>query len=394
MTAVLVAEAVRWHHLGDPRLVTVVTRLANHPRPAVSAAVIDALADGLAVAWERGWQPADVHRVVRHHRSAEAARVTRVAMARQARSWIADARRWAPGWVAQLERIGALPGTEPDVLWPPAPGPLDLRRLAEAVGAVATVTALEEVAVLGPPPSRWGRGPVDAGGLPPGVLAKVRALLAKAESTPYEAEAEAFWAKAHELMVRHRIDRELLAAADRACGPVELRRIGVEPPHVRPKAALVGAVARAMGCRAVWCPDLWCCTVFGHPADLEATETMHASLARQADAALDREGARPDGRRRRTTGFRRSFLTAFAHRVGQRLTELTRAEVDRRDDGRLLPALAASSERIDAHVHETFGPLGTFALPVSDLTGYLAGRAAAETADLAPGPALTGRRDV
>src|SRR5207244_1555239 len=37
-------------------------------------------------------------------------------------------------------------------------------------------------------------------------LAKVRALLAQAESTSFEAEAAAFTAKAHELMARHAID--------------------------------------------------------------------------------------------------------------------------------------------------------------------------------------------
>ena len=38
--------------------------------------------------------------------------------------------------------------------------------------------------------------------LPDGLLDKVRALLAKAESTRFEAEADAFTAKAQELMAR------------------------------------------------------------------------------------------------------------------------------------------------------------------------------------------------
>ena len=48
--------------------------------------------------------------------------------------------------------------------------------------------------------------------LPQGVLDKVRALLAKAESTTFDAEAEAFTAKAQELMARHRIDRAVFEA--------------------------------------------------------------------------------------------------------------------------------------------------------------------------------------
>jgi hypothetical protein len=47
------------------------------------------------------------------------------------------------------------------------------------------------------------------------ILARVRALLAKAESTNYPAEAETFTAGAHALMARHSIDHALLAAAGR-----------------------------------------------------------------------------------------------------------------------------------------------------------------------------------
>ena len=44
------------------------------------------------------------------------------------------------------------------------------------------------------------------------VLHKVRALLAKAEATPFDAEAEAFTSKAQELIARYRIDDALLSA--------------------------------------------------------------------------------------------------------------------------------------------------------------------------------------
>jgi hypothetical protein len=39
------------------------------------------------------------------------------------------------------------------------------------------------------------------------MLDRVRALLAKAESTDFPQEADAFTARAQELMARHRIDR-------------------------------------------------------------------------------------------------------------------------------------------------------------------------------------------
>ena len=48
------------------------------------------------------------------------------------------------------------------------------------------------------------------------VLSRVRMLLAKAESTTFEAEAETFTAGAQSLMARHSIDAALLAADDAA----------------------------------------------------------------------------------------------------------------------------------------------------------------------------------
>jgi hypothetical protein len=88
------------------------------------------------------------------------------------------------------------------------------------------------------------------------LLAKVRALLAKAESTTFETEAEALTAKVQELMARHRIDRALLDAGGHQPDEQPIgRRIGTENPYADAKAALLGKVARADGCKAVWSPQ-------------------------------------------------------------------------------------------------------------------------------------------
>ena len=88
------------------------------------------------------------------------------------------------------------------------------------------------------------------------VLDKIRSLLAKAESTEFEPEAEAFTAKAQELMARYRIDRAVLAAGtagDRK--EPAARRVAVHDPYASAKATLLSQVADANGCRAVWCPS-------------------------------------------------------------------------------------------------------------------------------------------
>src|SRR5690606_21149948 len=86
------------------------------------------------------------------------------------------------------------------------------------------------------------------------LLVRVRMMLAKAESTPYPAEAEAFTAAAHSLMARHSIDRAVLEATarqGRSDGP-RATRIPVAAPYAKDKVRLLSAVARANRCRTVW----------------------------------------------------------------------------------------------------------------------------------------------
>ena len=64
------------------------------------------------------------------------------------------------------------------------------------------------------------------------VLARIRQLLAKAESTTFEAEALAFTAKAQELMTRHAIDAALVH--DTAAGPPRRAHHPDRSPSTRP----------------------------------------------------------------------------------------------------------------------------------------------------------------
>src|SRR6185295_10188297 len=79
-------------------------------------------------------------------------------------------------------------------------------------------------------------------GVDDSVLVKVRALLAQAESTSFEAEAEAFTAKAQELMARHAIDGALLwARSARDECPVTIR-LPLDDPYVDIKSLLLQRV--------------------------------------------------------------------------------------------------------------------------------------------------------
>ena len=158
------------------------------------------------------------------------------------------------------------------------------------------------------------------------VLLKVRALLAQAESTTFEAEAEAFTAKAQELMARHAIDAAVLwSTTERSERPITIR-IPIDDPYVDIKSLLLQCVARRSRCRAVWDDRHALATVVGFASDVAGTEMLFTSLLVQAQAALQAEGAKAGpGGRSRSRSFRSAFLMAFTQRIDQRLAEINRA---------------------------------------------------------------------
>ncbi|MPZ94930.1 MAG: DUF2786 domain-containing protein [Propionibacteriales bacterium] len=193
----------------------------------------------------------------------------------------------SPAWRAQLEGLGARGRVSLDT----AGG------LASGLGLAALLGALPEV-----PPTipRLGSGLAAAG--PDGdhkKLATVRALLAKAESTQYDAEAEALSAKAQELISRYALDRLLQADSQPMSGDgdrVAARRIWLDAPYLLAKAALVNEVAMANRCRSVVMERPGFCTVVGDPPDLEAIELLVTSLLAQGTAAMVRHGRHVDSR--------------------------------------------------------------------------------------------------
>ncbi|NKZ03398.1 DUF2786 domain-containing protein [Actinomadura latina] len=228
------------------------------------------------------------------------------------------------------------------------------------------------------------------------MLGKVRALLAKAESTEFPEEAEALSARAQALMARHSIDHALLAAETGDTGGPAGRRIAVDNPYDAPKAVLLTVVADANRCRAVWHRELGFCTVFGFPADLAAVEMLFTSLLVQATSAMVHAGPRRDERgRSRTRSFRHAFLNAYAARIGERLREAAGEAADRAaaDAGGkdLLPVLAARDRAVEQAVDTMFPNLAKGrAGSVSNYEGWVAGRAAADLASLNGRSEVTG----
>jgi hypothetical protein len=215
------------------------------------------------------------------------------------------------------------------------------------------------------------------------LLDRVRALLAKAESTNFPAEAEAFSGKAQELIARHSL-AEALADGPAADVVPLARRIGVDHPYESEKAALLDAVARANRCRTVWSPELGFTTVFGFDADIDAVELLHTSLLVQANRAMNQ--AEPAGGKARIKAFRRSFLVAYAVRIGERLQRATRAAVDELTAGDLLPVLASREAQVRETARRVFPhTVRARGTRVDSLEGWESGREAADRAALKTG---------
>jgi Protein of unknown function (DUF2786) len=212
-------------------------------------------------------------------------------------------------------------------------------------------------------------------GTEPRMLGRIRALLAKAESTGFPDEAEALSAKAQQLMARHSIDEALLGADVAGTGP-GTRRIGVDRPYEGAKALLLDAVAAANHCEAVWSADFGFSTVVGHEPDLDAVELLYTSLLVQVDRALRRG---PSRRR----DFRESFLIAYAARIRDRLTAAAADAVAAQKDARdLLPVLAARDLAVRDTTRRLFPGATTTRLKGRDAEGWQEGETAADAAQL------------
>ena len=358
----------------------------------VDRALGRALTSSLAVAWRHGWQPADVHRAVaRLHGRAHGLLVAH-AIGCEARSY--QPTDLSPRWRMQLDAVGATEiaaGEACSGEWVVPDGAARHAAVSIAVETLARLRRLPRLPSLGPAPgepapprpgaSRGSTRP----GADPRVLQRVTALLAKAESTTFHAEAEAFTAKAQELMTRHAIDRAALETG-RGGGAVGGRRVGVDDPYAGPRYLLLSAVAEANRCRAVWSKVWGFATVFGDEDDLDTVELLYTSLLVQATRAMvaGEPAPRSGPAAGRTRSFRQSFLVAFAGRIGTRLrlaAEAATAEATRHRES-LLPVLARRGEDAEAAVREAYPSVGTSRVSANDAAGWHAGQAAADQAQL------------
>ncbi|MEU9197206.1 DUF2786 domain-containing protein [Streptomyces hundungensis] len=365
MEAVDRAFAAALYIEGDAALDTGASLLAAAPQADAELALRGR--EFVRRAWDRGWQPADVVRIVRRELDEPQVRI----LSGLIRDELAQYERLPARWQGQLDEL------------PSEPWRADRFSYATAVLELyRTLLALPSIEPAGPAPGASG-----ASGLGPPVhgepktLARIRALLAKAEATGFPEEAEALTTKAQELMARHSVDDALLAGRGPGGEVPGACRIGVDAPYETAKAILLDAVASANHCRAVWNSALGFTTVVGFEADLEAVELLYTSLLVQGTTAMAKaEAAQRAGGRRRTKTFRQSFLLAYAARLGDLLASAARG-VEESFGGEVLPVLATRAVAVAGRAEEMFPrTVATRVRGVSDESGWRDGRAAADRA--------------
>lgn len=341
------------------------------PPSVMRQALQDLLAELTAAVVGHGWRPSDlVQAVTRRLSEAQVPPLLALVADETERH---PAGRVADAWREDLSAAGA-------------PESVDLRRPAGVQAALelaACLATLPPISTLLPPPGAAARDSRSADGGDPKLLAKVRALLAKAESTEFDEEAEALSAKAQELISRHALDRLLVEGDSQPQDAVPVaRRIWIDAPYVFAKSLLVHAVADANRCRSVLSEKIGFCTVLGRESDLVAVDVLVTSLLLQAGAAMRRHGRQTDlSGTSRTKSFRQSFLISYASRISERLHAAADEAVQSTGRaGELVPVLHRHAERLDAATEQMFPQLVTREAAIGNAKGWAAGRAAADQA--------------
>jgi len=340
-------------------------------------------------AFEHGWLPLDIVHLARRAggRLVPVAAQVIGAYAEQANA----ARLAPPAWLDQLRAVteeqllfaqaaAGSPGLVAADVWRGGIGSLDVWcDVVQLAGVLSRLPKLEQVL---PPPSAWGRQ--QARVKPTGsserdvLLNRVRALLAKAEATQFAAEAEVFTAKAQDLMTRHALDEALLHGSAEQI-EVDVRRVHLRSPYTAAKVLLLDAVGRANRTKVIFLDAFDIATVVGTPVDVDQVEMLFTSLLIQATRAMAEAGASRRGSFDRSATFRRSFLSAYAVRIGERLAEADR-QATASYGTELVPVLQRQTEAVEDEFARLFPSTRTMRGGYLDQRGWDAGREAADRA--------------
>lgn len=220
------------------------------------------------------------------------------------------------------------------------------------------------------------------------ILTRITALLRKAESTTFEAEAESLVAKAQQLRQRHRLDSVVDETVDDQ--PLVSLRVHLAAPWVRHQFLLLHRVAGANSCSAILMGGQAIASVIGHPQDVRHTVELFHSLNRQRDYFMRTSpGAAEATRAGDTTSYRRAFLLSYATRIGD-LLEAANSDLSdaRPGDERALVLLDDRRADVDDYLHSAFQRTRSMSFAARHGGGWRDGYAAADSSRLTHDPAV------
>lgn len=341
--------------------------------------LITMIVDRIATAACRGWAPADL----RHLSGAGIDHLLFLAHHRIPATVAAPVRR---AWQEQCR-----PAPRPDYRSAQLEKILDQVDLLPELADAAILTDLDHLE--GHPGAA-----VEADPEQQRILTRISALLRKAESTTFEAEAESLVAKAQQLRQRHRLDTvDTADAADTADGggsfddhPLVALRVHLVAPWVRHQFLLLHRVAGANSCSTILMGGQEIASVIGHPQDVRHTVELFHSLNRQRDYFMRTSpGAAEAARAGDTTAYRRAFLLSYAARIGNLLEEANTGLSDTRPgDDRALVLLDDRRAEVDDYLHSAFHRTRSMSFAARHSGGWRDGYAAADSSRLTHDPAV------
>ncbi|MFD6636743.1 DUF2786 domain-containing protein [Micromonospora chalcea] len=236
------------------------------------------------------------------------------------------------------------------------------------------------------------------------MLEKIRKMLALAEdpaATP--AEAEAFTAKATDLMAQYGIERAMLAASDPTLDVIGDKIVVIEGNYALDKQRLLDSVAQALGAKCVLRTRYpngkrqYQVHIFAYGSDLERIEMLFTSLLVQVANGLAQAQA-PYWEN--PTTFRKSWIDGFRIAIYHRLREAEerakkQAEESAKPGGPSVAlVLVDRAQLVKAKRDQEYGKLSKSRQRTLNGSGVRAGYQAGQRADLGGTRVGGGRRSL
>lgn len=217
------------------------------------------------------------------------------------------------------------------------------------------------------------------------LIERIKALIAKAESSTFAAEADAFMAKAQGLIDAYAIEESNLKDFD--VGEVGHENLVLKGSYSAERSTIWAVVAEANRCRILnlrlyRSSKVSEVILVGHPQDREVVKLMAFSLETQA---LTRMKSLEISAGISPVVTRRSFLRGFVMEIQRRLQaqQRLRDSLDGPQGGSVSRALVQVGENVDRYVQDQFDvSVGRTRRALSDGEAYSTGRLAGANADV------------